>query len=284
KRLEPWKHRLYSRIPAAQKLVRGLIYWSREGFVPFFTNEKLAGVPRKISLQHLATQVANPELRARLTPDYAVGCKRILISNDYYPALQQPNVEVVTDGIKEIREHSIVSTDGTEREVDTIVFGTGSHVTDSPFAERIRGRDGQLLAEVFEGSPQAHRGTTVAGFPNAFILLGPNTGLGHTSVVVMIEAQLRYVLDCLRFMKRQGAATVEPREDAQVIYNQKIQEALKQTVWNAGGCASWYLDATGRNSTLWPTYTWKYRRAMRRFNAAEYVVRTGAPSRRTVPA
>ena len=280
KRLEAWKHVLYNRFPGAQRLVRNAIYWGREGFIPFFTNARLANVPKGISLKHLETQVKDPVLRARLTPNYAVGCKRILISNDYYPALQQPNVEVITEGIKEIREHSIVSTDGTEREVDTIIFGTGFHVTDSPYAERIRGRDGRLLSEVFESSPQAHRGTTVAGFPNAFILLGPNTGLGHTSVVVMIEAQLRYILDALGFMKRESVATVEPREDAQVLYNEKLQGALKNTVWNAGGCASWYLDATGRNSTLWPTYTWKYAREMRRFNPAEYVVRSGAPARR----
>ncbi|HEY8740066.1 MAG TPA: NAD(P)/FAD-dependent oxidoreductase [Candidatus Dormibacteraeota bacterium] len=278
KRLESWKHRLYSRFPAAQKLVRSAIYWGREGFVPFFTNEKLANLPRRISLKHLETQVADPELRARLTPTYAVGCKRILISNDYYPALQQPNVKVVTEGVKEIREHSIVSTDGTEREVDTIIFGTGFHVTDSPFAERIRGRDGQLLAEVFDGSPQALRGTTIAGFPNAFILLGPNTGLGHTSVVVMIEAQVRYVLDTLRYMRRRGVSTVEAREDAQILFNQNLQQELKDTVWNAGGCASWYLDATGRNTTIWPTYTWRFSRQMRRFDPAEYVVRTGAPA------
>ncbi|MFN2465200.1 MAG: flavin-containing monooxygenase [Candidatus Dormibacteria bacterium] len=284
KRLESWKQRLYRRLPVAQSFVRSAIYWSREGFVPFFTNPRWAGVPRKISLKHLETQVSDPVLRARLTPNYAVGCKRILISNDYYPALQQPNVEVITEGIKEIREHSIVSTDGTEREVDTIIFGTGFHVTDSPFAERIRGRQGQLLAEVFEDSPQAHRGTTVAGFPNLFILLGPNTGLGHTSVVVMIEAQLRYVLDCLRFMRREGAGTVEAREDAQVLYNEKIQHDLKETVWNAGGCASWYIDASGRNTTLWPTYTWKYAREMRRFKAAEYIVGSANPAHRKVAA
>jgi cation diffusion facilitator CzcD-associated flavoprotein CzcO len=284
KRLASWKRRLYSRFPAAQKLVRNAIYWGREGFVPFFTNEKLAGVPRRISLHHLEKQVQDPELRAKLTPSYAVGCKRILMSNDYYPALQQPNVEVVTEGVMEIREHSIVSTDGSEREVDTIIFGTGFHVTDSPFAERIRGRDGQLLAEVFDGSPQAHRGTTIAGFPNAFILLGPNTGLGHTSVVVMIEAQLRYVLDTLRYMKRRGVGTVEARQDAQVLFNERLQQDLRGTVWNAGGCSSWYLDATGKNTTLWPTYTWRFRRQMRRFNPAEYVVRSGEPSRRGVAA
>ncbi|MEA2682397.1 MAG: hypothetical protein QOK05_725 [Chloroflexota bacterium] len=281
KRLESWKHSLYQRFPAAQRLVRNAIYWGREGFIPFFTNPRLAGVPRAIALKHLESQVSDPELRAKLTPSYQVGCKRILISNDYYPALAKPNVEVVTDGVKEIREHSIVSTDGTEREIDTIIFGTGFHVTDSPFAQRIRGRNGLLLSELYAGSPQAYRGTTVAGFPNAFMLLGPNTGLGHTSVVVMIEAQVRYVLDALRFMRRQAVATVDIREEAQVAFNAGVQEDLKTTVWNAGGCASWYLDQNGKNTTLWPTYTWKYRRLMRRFDPAQYEAQ---PSSRTAAA
>ena len=274
--LKSWAHRLYARVPAAQKAVRDLIYWSREGFIPFFVNEKLAGVPRRIAMEHLKKQVADPALRARLTPNYQVGCKRILISNEYYPALQQPNVDLVTAGVKEVREHSIVGTDGTEREVDTIIFGTGFHVTDSPFAERFKGRGGRLMAEVFQGSPQAHRGTTLAGFPNLFVLLGPNTGLGHTSVVVMVEAQIQYVLDTLKFMDRQGVTSVEVKPEAQRAFNEKIQADLKDTVWNAGGCASWYLDASGRNTTLWPTYTFRFARQMRRFDPAEYVLRSGS--------
>ena len=282
--LRDWAHRLYSRVPLAQRLVRDAIYWSRETFIPFFVNEKLARVPRRIALKHLRDQVADPGLRARLTPDYQVGCKRILISNDYYPALQQPNVEVVTEGVREIREHSIVSTDGTERAVDTIIFGTGFRVTDSPFAGRFRGRDGQLMSEVFEGSPQAHRGTTIAGFPNLFVLLGPNTGLGHTSVVVMVEAQVRYVLDTLKYMKRHGVASIDVKPEVQLAYNEQIQADLKNTVWNAGGCASWYLDATGRNTTLWPTYTFRFARQVRRFRPAEYILRAAAERRGTIAA
>lgn len=278
RRLRPWQGSLYRRLPVAQRLVRDAIYWGREGFVPFFTNPRLEGVPRAIALRHLRRQVADPELRARLTPTYQVGCKRILMSNDYYPALTRPNVEVLTEGIREICEHSIISTDGTEREVDTIIFGTGFHVSDSPFARRLRGRDGRLLAEVYAGSPQAYRGTTVAGFPNAFMLLGPNTGLGHTSVVVMIEAQLGYVLDALRFMRERGVATVEVRADAQLAYNRKIQDDLRSTVWNAGGCASWYLDANGKNTALWPTYTWRYRRLMRHFDPGSVSAVADAPA------
>jgi cation diffusion facilitator CzcD-associated flavoprotein CzcO len=273
RRLASWKQRLYTRLPFAQRVVRGAIYWGREAFIPFFTNHSLSAVPRAIALKHLEAQVADPALRARLTPAYVVGCKRILISNHYYPAIAQPNVELVTDGIREVREHSIVTIDGTQHDVDTIIFGTGFRVTDAPFAERVRGRDNRLLSDVFAGSPQAYRGTTVAGFPNAFMLLGPNTGLGHTSVVVMAEAQVRYVLDCLRHMRKRGLATIEVDGAVQAKYNETIQRDLRATVWNAGGCASWYLDATGRNTTLWPTYTFTFRRLMRRFDAARYVAR-----------
>jgi cation diffusion facilitator CzcD-associated flavoprotein CzcO len=272
--IDAWKSRLYTRLPATQSAVRGTIYWSREGFVPFFLHQRLSELPRRIAIAHLARQVRDPELRARLTPDYAVGCKRILISSDFYPALQQPNVTVVTAGIREIRERSIVSTDGTDCEVDTIIFGTGFHVTDPPFAEHIRGRHGKLMAEVFAGSPQAHRGTTVAGFPNLFLLLGPNTGLGHTSVVVMAEAQIKYIMEALKFMRKNEVTSVDTRAWAQAEYNRRLQQRLQETVWNAGGCASWYIDATGKNTTIWPTYTWKYRRSTRRFDPSEYQLRT----------
>ncbi|GAC1327134.1 MAG: NAD(P)/FAD-dependent oxidoreductase [Candidatus Dormibacteria bacterium] len=277
-------HELYARFPAAQRLVRNAIYWSRETFVPFFVHRKLARLPRRMAMAHLTRQVTDPALRARLTPNYEIFCKRVLISNDYYPALQQPNVEVITEGVAEVRENAIVSTDGTEREVDTIIFGTGFHVSDSPFAERFRGKDGQLMSEVFAGSPQAHRGISVAGFPNLFVLLGPNTGLGHTSVVVMIEAQVRYVLDALKFMRRRGVTSVEARPEAQQAYNQEVQDKLQDTVWNAGGCASWYIDSSGRNSTLWPTYTFSYARQMREFNAAEYLLRSGSSRSQRVAA
>ena len=154
-----------------------------------------------------------------------------------------------------------MSADGTEREVDTIIFATGFHVTDMPAAERVRGRDGRSLAEVWDGSPQAHLGAMVAGCPNLFFLVGPNTGLGHNSIVFMIESQCNYVLDALRLMEAGGAAELEVRPEAQAAYNARVQEQMRGTVWTEGGCASWYLDAQGRNTTLWPTFTWPFRAA-----------------------
>ena len=240
------------------------------------------------ALKHLHAQVKDPELREKLTPQYAMGCKRMLISNDYYPALTQPNVDVVTDGIAEIRPHSIVTADGTEREVDTIIYGTGFFVTDLPVADKVRGRGGRSLADEWDGSPRAYMGTTIAGFPNLFLLTGPNTGLGHNSIVYMIESQLDHVMTALGEMERRGAGVIEPRREAQEAYTEAIQRKMPGTVWTSGGCASWYIDRHGINSSLWPTFTFEFRRALRRFDPAAYVLspraaRAPRPARRREP-
>jgi cation diffusion facilitator CzcD-associated flavoprotein CzcO len=214
--------------------------------------------------------VSDPGLRARLTPGYAVGCKRILISNRYYPALSQPNVEVITSGLSAVRGSTVVAADGSEREVDAIIFGTGFHVTDQPIASRVRGRGGVRLVDAWRMGAEAYKGTTVAGFPNLFMLIGPNTGLGHTSMVQMIESQVSYVLDGLRRLDERGAAVVEVRSDVQDAYNAQVQSQLKGTVWTSGGCASWYQDAGGRNTVIWPRFTWSFRRLTRRFDVAAY--------------
>src|SRR5205085_11376671 len=153
-----------------------------------------------IARKHMASQVKDPELRRKLTPSYRFGCKRVLPSNNFYPAVSQPNVELVTDGIREITPRGIVTGDGVEHEVDVIVYGTGFRVNDMPFADLIRGRGGQTLAEAWSGSMQAYLGTSVAGFPNMFMLVGPNTGLGHNSIVFLIELQVENVMDSQRSM------------------------------------------------------------------------------------
>ncbi|HXT46366.1 MAG TPA: NAD(P)/FAD-dependent oxidoreductase [Pseudonocardiaceae bacterium] len=273
RRIGDVEQRLYRAMPGLHRLVRAGIYCGREALVPGFTvNPRLLKIAEKTARAHLRRQVADPELRAKLTPDYAIGCKRILISNDYLPALTRPNVEVITSAVARVGADWVQAADGTRRHVDTIVFGTGFHVTDMPMASWIHGRDGRALAEVWSGGAQAHRGTTVAGFPNLFILVGPNTGLGHTSLIYMIESQVAYTIDALRHLRRTGAAAVEVRPEAQAAYNRDIHRRMRGTVWTTGGCASWYLDAHGHNTTLWPTFTWRFRRATRRFRAAEYLV------------
>jgi cation diffusion facilitator CzcD-associated flavoprotein CzcO len=267
--LRPWERRVYAMLPALQLLMRGGIYWARETFVIGFLRNRMRLADR-IARRHLAEQVPDPALRAKLTPDYTIGCKRILISDEFYPALQQPNVELITAGIREVREHSIVGDDGVERDVDTIIFGTGFHVTDMPIASRIRGRDGAQLADAWQGSPQALLGAAITGFPNFFLMLGPNTGLGHTSQIVMIEGQIQYIAGALRTMQSRGATVLEARPEAQATFNDEVQRRLQPTVWNTGGCRSWYLDRNGRNSTLWPGSTWSFRTRTRRFDPAAF--------------
>jgi cation diffusion facilitator CzcD-associated flavoprotein CzcO len=272
------ERRLFRRAPAAQRAARGAIYLAREAFVLAFRNPGAMRVARHVALRHLRRGIPDPALRQKLTPDWTMGCKRILLSNDYLPALARPNVEVVTDGIAEVRAHSVVTADGTEREVDAIVFATGFQPTDPPLARHTHGRGGRTLAQAWAGSPRAHVGTTVAGFPNLFMLMGPNTGLGHTSVIYMLEAQIEHLLGALEHLRAHGIAALEPRPEAQAAYVSAVDRRMTGTVWTSGGCRSWYLDETGRNSTLWPDFTWRFRRRVARFEPAEYILeraRTG---------
>jgi len=264
------QRRLFRAVPAARQATRAAIYALRELMVFGFMNPSVIQLEERVARRHLARSIPDPVLRAKLTPDYALGCKRVLLSDDYYPSLLRDNVEVVTDGIAEVRARSIVSTDGTEREVDTIIFGTGFKATDPPIAHHVRGRDGRTLAEAWDGSPKAHLGTTVAGFPNFFMLQGPNTGLGHTSVIVMIEAQIEYLVKALRHLRARGAATLEPTAEAQAAFVAEVDAKLAGSVWMKGGCRSWYVDATGRNSTLWPGFTCAFLRRLQRFRPEEY--------------
>ena len=264
------EHRLL-KLPFAPLVVRGALYWLLESRVIGFRRPRIMKAAARLAHWHLKRQVPDPELRRKLTPDYTMGCKRILISDDYFPSLTQPNVELVTDGIREIRPHSVVGEDGTEREVDTIIWGTGFRVIDQPIAERIRGRGGRTLAEHWRGQGMsAYKGTTVAGFPNFFFLLGPNTGLGHNSMVFMIESQINYVLDCLKTLRTRGAHLAEVRPQVQEHYNRELQSRLEGTVWTAGHCKSWYLDDSGRNTTLWPSFSFAFRRQTRRFDPDAY--------------
>ncbi|MDQ3757603.1 MAG: NAD(P)/FAD-dependent oxidoreductase [Actinomycetota bacterium] len=273
-----WERALYRRVPVAQRVVRACVYWSRELVTPAFTRRpKGMRVVRRIALAHLRRQVPDPALRAKLTPTYTPGCKRLLLSNHWYPALSAPNVSVETSGIREVRARSIVTHDGTEHEVDTIVFGTGFHVTDNPVFEHVLGADGRSLADVWrETGMRAYKGTTVSGFPNLFFLAGPNTGIGNTSLLVMVEAQVGYVVDALRTLRSHGAAAVDVLPERLESFNRGLQRRMPPTVWSSGGCSSWYLDAHGRNPTMWPDFTFAFVRMTRRFDVGAY--RLSAPT------
>ncbi len=262
---------VYKRFPALQKLVRGAVYAQRETFVlGFVKNPKIMKIAEKIARAKMRKELGDrQDLIEKVTPDYTIGCKRILPSNKWYGALAKDNVELVTEGIKEITPNSVVFEDGSEREADAIIFSTGFAVTEMPASKLVRDGDGQTLRENWNGSPQAHKGTAVEGFPNLFIMLGPNTGLGHSSMVYMVESQISYVLDALRQMDERGAHAVEVRGDALERYNVDLQEQLDGTVWNTG-CASWYVDEHGRNVTLWPDWTFRFRQQTAQFDTGSY--------------
>ncbi|WP_439638517.1 flavin-containing monooxygenase [Nevskia sp.] len=267
---------LYRRFPALQNAYRTAIYWALESRVlGFAVNPKLMTLVQGIARSHIKKQIADPTLRAKVTPDYTIGCKRILISNDYYPALAQDNVEVITDSIAEVRANSIVDANGVERKVDAIIYGTGFKAQDPMPRGTVFGKGGVDLLDAWKDGPEAYLGLSVAGFPNFFMLVGPNTGLGHNSMVFMIESQVAYVMDALKTMKARQLRAVDVKPDAQVSFNKGIQGKLTKTVWTSG-CKSWYVDANGKNTTLWPGFTFVYRGKTRRFKADQYQLETAA--------
>ncbi|HEY0902512.1 MAG TPA: NAD(P)/FAD-dependent oxidoreductase [Marmoricola sp.] len=284
-RTAPWiipRHdRVYSRferfgfrhLPFFQKAYRTAIYWGREGFVPAFTWQPRLAAPAKAqALGNIRKGISDPALRTAVTPDYEIGCKRILISNTWYPTLDRDDVDLVTDPIAEITPRGIVTRDGTEREVDCLIVATGFYTTDQPIAHHLKGRDGRTLADVWaEHGMASYKGTTTAGFPNLFQIVGANTGLGHSSMVFIIESQVAYIISAIQQMGERGITSVEPRPEAQAAWNADIQHRMRRTVWNTGGCASWYLDEHGRNVTLWPRTTFKFRELLRTFDLDQYV-------------
>lgn len=263
---------LFQHVPGIQLAYRRGIYWARELYVPGFVwDARLAAPAKKMALANLAKAITDPGLRAKATPGYEIGCKRILISNTYYPALAADNVDLVTDPIAKVTGDAIVTADGVERPIDVLVVATGFQTTQQPIAEHIHGRGGVSLSDVWaEHGMASYKGTTTRGFPNLFQIVGANTGLGHSSMVFMIESQLAYITDALKTMRSQGVAAVEPHLAAQDEWNDDIQRRMRRTVWSTGGCSSWYLDAHGKNTTLWPRATFTFRRLLARFDAENY--------------
>jgi cation diffusion facilitator CzcD-associated flavoprotein CzcO len=276
---ERWRKR-FRRFPLLTWLFRAGLFWLYEVRVWGFLGNVMALRKRghKMALDHLAAQVPDPALRARLTPGYELGCKRVLISNDFYPAIQRPNVEFITEGIREIREHSIVTGDGAERPVDVLIYATGFRATEPLHDTRMAGRNGLEIHDAWKERISAYLGVTVSGFPNFFILLGPNTGLGHNSVVLMSEAQIGYVMKSLRLMRRRGAKVMEVKPETQRRFVEELRSRLAGTVWQAGGCRSWYQDAaSGENPVIWPGSVVSYLRRTRAVAERDYTLYTDAP-------
>ncbi|MBJ7328932.1 MAG: NAD(P)/FAD-dependent oxidoreductase [Solirubrobacteraceae bacterium] len=270
-----WAHR---HVPGLRRAHRLLIFSIAEVLGYTQRHPRLNGPVRATLEAHLRRQVPDPELRARLTPDYEPGCKRILFSSDWYPTLQRPNVDVVSAGVQEIRGNTVIGADGSEYEADVIVLGTGFHVTDPPIATAVRGKDGRTLAETWAGSPKAYLGTTVTGFPNLFLLVGPNSALGHSSIIFVIEQQLRYVVAALRHMRWNAIGELDLEPQVQADYLREVDRRLAGAVWATGGCGSWYLDATGRNAAIWPWSLPRMALKMRRFDIEHYRARRKVPT------
>lgn len=259
-------------LPGAQRLLERLVWSGFEAFGVGFRRPAVMKQIERLARLHLRWSVSDPALRATLTPDYRLGCKRVLLSNDYYPAVSQPNVSVLPTGVAAIEGDVLVGQDGSRRQADTIILGTGFHVADQPIAHRVRRADGVTLAEVWNGSPEAHRGSVVHGFPNLFLVLGPNLAIGHNSAFIVIEAQLDYAMSALRRMRQANLVRVEVRAEAQAAYNARVQRDLQGTVWNTGGCSSYYLDSNGRNSIGFPWSTLTMQRLLRRFDHEHFDV------------
>ncbi len=262
---------LYRWLPPLQRLARLRHYLERELLVLGFVKDPTRMARGEaMARAHLERQVADPDLRARLTPDYRLGCKRVLLSNDYYPALTRPNVRLVTEAIDRVEPTGLRRADGALTEVDAVVWATGFHVTDNPVVARVTDGDGRSLAEALAGRLDHYRGTTFPGYPNLFMLGGPNTGLGHSSVVFMMESQLRYVTETVRRALAENAL-IEPTADAAATWTGRLRDRLPSTVWGSG-CASWYLAEGGVNTTIWPDFTFTFRRATRRFEPRDHRV------------
>jgi cation diffusion facilitator CzcD-associated flavoprotein CzcO len=280
RRTSRFERALYRRLPFTQKLARGGVYAFFEPIAVGMTLQpKLLKVIERLCRAHLRRQVPDPALRAKLTPDYLAGCKRLTPSNAYYPTLMREDVDLVTEPIARFTAKGIVTADGLERELDAVVLATGFEVQDPPGLDRVIGRGGRSIKETWrEGGLRGHLGLTIAGFPNLFTVLGPNTGTGHQSIIYMIESQLNYVLDALRIMEERELAAIEVKPEALDAFNRWVQERSKRTVWLAGGCNSWYVDDRGHNTTIWPSFTFTFRRRTRRLDLEEYTLRPAVPA------
>ncbi|WP_227996173.1 flavin-containing monooxygenase [Nocardia australiensis] len=268
---------LLRRMPLLAKAIRGAYFAGIEGFgLVGFVDKRFRHPFEALGRFQLRRQVPDPRLRRKLTPDYMIGCKRAIFSDAYYPALTQPNVEVVTSAIAEIRPRSIITADGAEHEVDTIIWGTGFGVRPQVF-ERVHGSDGQSLAQLYRERPRSYLGTTATGFPNFFTTLGPFGAAGNQSAIFMIEAQIRYLVDALKTMRDNGLRRIEVRPQAQRAFVEEMEQRSRDTVWVGGGCRSYYQTPDGtHNAGLYPNWSIEYARRTRRFDSDAYLTTGGS--------
>jgi cation diffusion facilitator CzcD-associated flavoprotein CzcO len=269
---------LYDRLPLVRKADRLRIFLYGELLTSgFVLSPKLLGGPMQLWRRQLRSQIADPGLRAKCVPDYVMGCKRVVFSNDWYPTMTRPNVELITDRIERIAPGGVVTADGVTRPADVIVYGTGFKAVELLTPMQVTGRGGERLQEAWRDGAQAYLGITVSGFPNFFMLYGPNTNLGGNSIIYMLEGQIGYVLSAVQALEAQRLAWLDVRPEVQESFNSWVQKASRTSVWETG-CHSWYTTATGRNTNNWPDHTFMYRYRVRNFDLAAYQVMPRQPA------
>jgi cation diffusion facilitator CzcD-associated flavoprotein CzcO len=253
-----WETWLFRNVPFVRRMYRAGIYWGLEArFTALFQGSVMGKIVTWMALRHMRKQVADPALRAKLTPDYPIGCKRVVISDDWYPTLQRQNVTLETSALERVTRDSVVTANGVSHPADAIIYATGFETTSFLAPMQIVGRGGVSLTDAWRGGAEAHRGIAVSGFPNLFLLYGPNTNLGHNSILFMLECQVHYVLRCIAELGRRGARWLDVKREAMSRSNEELQQALARTTW-AGGCQSWYKTADGKITNNWSGRTTQY--------------------------
>lgn len=269
---------LYDRVPVARNVDRLRIFLYGELLTSgFVLSPKLLAGPMQLWRRQLRSQIADPALRDKCVPDYVMGCKRVVFSKDWYPALAQPNVELVTDRIDRIEPDGVVTADGITRAADVIIYGTGFKSLELLAPMQVSGRGGRDLQEAWRDGAQAYLGISVSGFPNFFVIYGPNTNLGGNSIIYMLESQIGYVLGAVKALEAQRLAWLDVRPDVQDRFNSWVQSASHTSVWETG-CHNWYTTASGRNTNNWPDHTFMYRYRARRFDLGAYRVMPKRPA------
>lgn len=270
---KPWQRKLLKN-KALYTLLRKAIYWQLEsrviGFKYSQTMLKLAAQNKAV--KHIKKQIPDPVLRAKVTPDYTIGCKRIILSDTLYPALCRDNVSLhdKTQGIKEITETGIITQDGENLKLDLIVYSTGYDATDGVISYPVIGREKKRLEDFWQEYPRAYLGTSAPGFPNLFIVTGPNTGIGHTSAIVVIEAQMNYMISSIKSLSANNNKVIEVKADAENRYTQHIHKEMAKTVWKSGGCNSWYQSKSGHVIAMFPGFSFTYQRWTKNFRPADH--------------
>lgn len=282
-RVSETARRRFRRFPLSQRLARLGQYTLMESVVPaFLWDSVLTRLGEAAGRRYLKRQVADPTLRAKLTPDYGMGCKRVLLSDDYYRALSRDNVEVLTAGITRIEGNAVVTADGERQELDALILATGFQVPVAGAPMPIIGVGGRRLNDDWASGSEAYKGMTVNGYPNLLYMMGPNTGPGNTSVIYYIESQIRYILQYLDQLQRLPGRALDLKKAVQDRFNERLQRRMANSIWTSG-CNSWYLTESGKNTTLWPSFSWHYRLTTRRFRLGDYRVVSAAEAA-TAPA